>query len=434
MYRRFLAGEIILRHEGSETRQQGKRCASRSIWLETAAAERRIVNDLRTIPLQPFKTVISAVNENRGNQFWLMQVIGWGGLCVVTFLSLTLWYNTVQFSYVSHVFLQSALGLLLSLPLRRLYLLMWDWSVTARALLSLLGIVLVSVAWTGLRIETFMWLTDEQGVWSDFGGWYFASFMVFLCWSALYYGNKYYYLAQLEHQRRMEGAELIKYEQFKRLDAEAEARNAQIKMLRYQLNPHFLFNTLNTISALVKFRETDKAHRMITQLGHFLRYSLDSNPAAMLSLAQEVEALMLYLDIEQTRFGDRLVLDIDISEAARQARVPGLLLQPLVENSVKYAIAANEQGGTIRLVATVEEGELKMELTDTGPGPETSPAETKPGRKIGLHNTLQRLKTLYEEAYVFDISLRPAGGLKINIQIPYDPVPAALDPVGVEAG
>ena len=193
-------------------------------------------------------------------------------------------------------------------------------------------------------------------------------------------------------------------------------------MLQYQLNPHFLFNTLNSISALVKFKETDKAHQMITQLGHFLRYSLDNDPALKISLRQEIEALMLYLDIEQTRFDERLVLQFDVDEQANLAQVPSLLLQPLAENSIKYAIAANESGGTIRLEATVNEGELQIDLTDTGPGTLRNQPAPKSGRRVGLHNTLQRLKTLYDDAYVFDIKLQPSGGLKISIRIPYEPI------------
>jgi len=128
----------------------------------------------------------------------------------------------------------------------------------------------------------------------------------------------------------------------------------------------------------------------------------------------------LYLDIEQTRFGERLVLQFDIDEKAKLARVPSLLLQPLAENSIKYAIAANENGGTIKLKATVHEDELQIELTDTGPGTVANQPAPKTGRRVGLHNTLQRLKTLYDDAYVFDINLHPSGGLKINIHIPYD--------------
>ena len=131
--------------------------------------------------------------------------------------------------------------------------------------------------------------------------------------------------------------------------------------------------------------------------------------------------LMLYLDIEKTRFGDSLNVLFEVDEQAKEAQVPSLLLQPLFENSIKYAIARNENGGTIRLTATVEEGTLQMELTDSGPGVMTHGKSPKTGRRVGLHNTLQRLKTLYEDAYVFDISLRETGGLRVKIHIPYNP-------------
>ena len=371
---------------------------------------------------QTLNTALEAVYDNRRYQFWLMQLIGWGGLCVVTFFSLTLWYNVVQWSYVSHTILQAALGMILSLPLHTAYLAFWKRPMLWRIGLSLLAVAVISLLWTVLRIVTFMWITSEEGIWADFGGWYFSSFLVYLCWSALYYGNKYYYQAQVEQRNRLEATAAIKEEQLKRLNAEAEARNSQLGMLQYQLNPHFLFNTLNTISALVKFEENEKAHKMITQLGHFLRYSLDNDPALKISMQQEVAALMLYLDIERTRFGERLDLQFDIDEEAKLAQVPSLLLQPLAENSIKYAIAANENGGTIKLRAFVTEGELQIELTDTGPGTLSNQPVPRTGRRVGLHNTLQRLKTLYNDAYVFDINLHPSGGLKINIRIPYDPV------------
>jgi len=351
-----------------------------------------------------------------------MQIIGWGGLGMVTFFSLTLWYATASFSHISHTILQSLLGMLLSIPLHRICLAVWDRPILSRIGWSLLGVLVVSFPWTLLRIYTFIVITGSGGIWADFGGWYFSSLLVYLCWTALYYGNKYYYQAQLEYKKGQLATEAIREEQMKRLSAEGEAKSAQLGMLQYQLNPHFLFNTLNSISALVKFKEPEKAQRMITQLGHFLRYSLDCDPAIKISLEQEVEALMLYLEIEKIRFGERLNLEFDISEEAKRARVPSLLLQPLAENSIKYAIAANENGGTIKLKASVDGGVLQIELTDTGASAMNNRPTPRTGRRVGLHNTLQRLKTLYDDAYVFDINLRPSGGLKINISIPYDPI------------
>lgn len=341
---------------------------------------------------------------------------------MVTFFSLTLWYATATWDHVSHTIVQSLLGMLLSIPLHRVCLVVWNQPILSRIGWSLLAVVAVSFLWTLLRIYTFTMITGSAGIWADFGGWYFSSFLVYLCWVALYYGNKYYYQAQMEYQKTQAAAAAIREEQLKRLNAEADAKNAQLGMLQYQLNPHFLFNTLNSISALVKFQEAEKAQKMITQLGHFLRYSLDTDPARTISLQQEIEALMLYLDIEITRFGDRLKLDFETDEQAKRAQVPSLLLQPLAENSIKYAISANENGGTIKLRATVQQDELRLEITDTGPGVASDRPAPKTGRRVGLHNTLQRLKTLYDEAYMFDINLHPSGGLKISIRIPYNPV------------
>lgn len=365
---------------------------------------------------------IAALYSDRNHQFWLLQFFGWGGLGMVAFFSLTLWYATVSWPHINHTILQSFLGMLLSLPLHRVCRALWDRSFSSRVGWSLLAIVAVSFLWTVLRIYTFALLTGFDAVWGDFGGWYFSSLLVYLCWVALYYGNKYYYQAEVERGKRQEAAVAVREEQLKRLNAEAEAKNAQLGMLQYQLNPHFLFNTLNSISALVKIKETRDAQQMIRQLGDFLRYSLDSDPAIMISLDQEIEALMLYLDIEKTRFGDRLDLQFHVDEEAKRARVPSLLLQPLAENSIKYAIAVNEEGGSISLGARVENDELRIELSDTGPGTRMDHPKPKTGRRVGLHNTLQRLSTLYDDAYVFDIDLHPSGGLKINIQIPYDPV------------
>ena len=386
------------------------------------SAKKEDEQELTNLSSNLFQTSVSALYSNRSYQFWVMQLIGWGGLGMVTFFSLTLWYATATWSHVSHTIVQSLLGLILSIPLHRVCRVVWGRTILTSIGWILLTVVVVSFLWTILRIYTFILITGSGGLWADFGGWYFSSFLVYLCWVALYYGNKYYYQAEMERNKGQAALAAAREEQLKRLSAEADTKSAQLGMLQYQLNPHFLFNTLNSISALVKFQESEKAQRMITQLGHFLRYSLDTDPALTISLQQEIKALMLYLDIERTRFGDRLNLEFDIDEQAKRAQVPSLLLQPLAENSIKYAISANENGGTIKLKATVQENELQLELTDTGPGAVSDRPAPKTGRRVGLHNTLQRLKTLYDEAYTFDIDLHPSGGLKINIRIPYEPM------------
>ena len=202
--------------------------------------------------------------------------------------------------------------------------------------------------------------------------------------------------------------------------AQTIARDAQIKMLRYQLNPHFLCNTLNAISSLVEVNESAKAQSMTVQLSRFLRHSLDNNPDTKITLKNEVNALNLYLEIEKTRFGDRLSLDFQVEEQAKLATVPSLLLQPIIENSMKHAIAQNESGGTISLLAKVVQQRLIMQLSDTGSCSKIgkSKMESSKGRGVGLRNTNERLKALYENDFSMNIDLLPSGGLRTTIEIP----------------
>ena len=155
----------------------------------------------------------------------------------------------------------------------------------------------------------------------------------------LYFGIKYY-----ESQRKQEEA---------MRKAVALAQEAQLKMLRYQLNPHFLFNTLNAISTLILDNENRMANHAVTRLSEFLRYTLDQDPMKKVTLRQELEAMNLYLTTERLRFGERLRLEYAIEEPAMEALVPSLLLQPLIENSVKYAVSSREQGGRVRIEGRV---------------------------------------------------------------------------------
>jgi len=368
------------------------------------------------------KKEANSVYENRRQQFWLFQLAGWGGFCVVTFFSLTLWYNSVEVTHIFQIAVQALLGMILSLPLHGACRSVWESSLPKRVLVSAVAILLLALIWTVVRIAAFIYITSAPGnwIWADFGGWYFSSFLVYLCWVALYYGNKYYYRAQLEQQERFEAVARVKEEQLKRMQAEADARTSQLGMLRYQLNPHFLFNTLNTVSALIRMKDNRTAQKMVTRLGDFLRYSLDNDPELMITLEHEIEALMLYLDIEKIRFGERMKLIFEVTEPAARALVPSLLLQPLVENSIKHAIGVNEAGGTIGLSAKISGGHLHLVLTDTGPGDSAKTALPESERQVGLENTLQRLQTLYNEAYVFDIERRVHSGLRITIRIPHD--------------
>lgn len=355
-------------------------------------------------------------------QFWLLQIGYWAFLCLVSLFTLTLWYGQQEWVYIGHTLLQALLGLLLSLPLFFALMRTWNWSIPNRAAISIALVMLVAFLWTVARVSTFMLMTEETDVWQDFGGWYFSSIFIFLCWTGLFYGIRYYQLLQLEHSIMVKAEAEVREEQLKRIQAQSIARDAQIKMLRYQLNPHFLCNTLNAINSLIEIEESEKAQKMTVQLSKFLRYSLDNNPDNKIPLAIELNALNLYLEIEKTRFGERLILEFDISIEANQALVPSLLLQPIIENSMKHVIAQNEEGGTISLSASVKDMRLILTLSDTGSGVKVERTKVRSSKRrgIGLRNIDERLKVLYTKDYTIDLITRPSGGLKTTITIPFE--------------
>ena len=360
---------------------------------------------------------LNAIYRNTNVQFWLLQIIGWFGLSLISFLSLTLWYDQQGTGYITHTILQSALGVIVSWPLRLLFHFFWNDILIFRISSAIAGIIGCSLIWTILRISTFMSLTGEQDVWSDFGGWLFGSLLIFLCWVAFYHLVKYYQLLQNQQQELMQLVSDSQKEQLRRFQAESIAHEAQLKMLRYQLNPHFLFNTLNAISALVKANESNKAHEMIVQLSKFLRYSLDNDPVHKVSLREEIEATRQYLNIERTRFGSRLKLNFDVPSYCESIDVPSLILQPLVENAIKYGIAPYESGGQISIVATTEGPYLFIKVIDTGPGIKGEKISIK-SAGIGLTNTDERLKQFYSDDYELRLDNTSDGGLCVTLKIP----------------
>jgi two-component system LytT family sensor kinase len=352
--------------------------------------------------------------------FGLLHLGFWAFVSIISFFSLTLWYGPYEWTHIVHIIFQALLGMILSLFLYVGFMSIWHSRFIYRATIGFLMVLVVSLIWTLSRIEAFIRLTSISTEWGEFGGWHFASMFIFLCWTGLFHGIRYNDLLQTEHRIMLKVEAEAREEQMKRMRAQTIARDAQIKMLRYQLNPHFLCNTLNAISSLVEVNESEKAQSMTVQLSRFLRHSLDNNPDTKLSLENEIKALNLYLEIEKTRFGDRLSLDFQINEDARLAMVPSLLLQPIIENSMKHAIAQNELGGTITLLAKVEHQRLIMQLSDTGSGSKIgkSKMESSKGRGVGLRNTNERLKALYENDFSVNIDLLPLGGLRTTIELP----------------
>ena len=196
---------------------------------------------------------------------------------------------------------------------------------------------------------------------------------------------------------------------------ERAAQAAELRSLRYQVNPHFLFNTLNSLSTLVMRDRRDEAEQMIMSLSNFYRTSLTGDPLDDVPLSEEVQLQKLYLDIEGVRFPDRLVTRIDIPDALMSCCVPGLILQPLIENAIKYGVSRTSRPVTIMVRAWEEEGLLQISVSDDGDKP---PTEADKGNGIGLANVRDRLTARYGDQGKIDYSPREGGGFVVRLTMP----------------
>ncbi len=199
--------------------------------------------------------------------------------------------------------------------------------------------------------------------------------------------------------------------------AQLQVTEAQLQALKMQLHPHFLFNTLNSISALL-YEDAEAADQMLARLGDFLRLTLENSGAQEVTLQEELEFLRCYLEIERVRFHDRLTVNMQIEPETLDARVPNLILQPIVENAIRHGIVARIAPGEIAIRARRLGDQLELQVKDNGPGlGRTEGVRLKEG--LGLANTRARLEQLYRAAYRFDMSDAPEGGLQVTLEIPF---------------
>jgi len=201
------------------------------------------------------------------------------------------------------------------------------------------------------------------------------------------------------------------------------ARETQLRALRYQLHPHFLYNTLNAISALVADQRPGQAQLMIAKLGSFLRATLEDADTDVVTLADELALLDSYLDIEKARFGDRLVLRVSLGEQTLSALIPRLLLQPLVENAIRHGIAHLTEPG--RLSIDVQRDADQLWIVIRNDGPSIAPEHVS-GIGTGLRNVEERLRASYPGAYTFDADAQPSGGFAASIRIPCRTTPPVV--------
>jgi sensor histidine kinase YesM len=230
----------------------------------------------------------------------------------------------------------------------------------------------------------------------------FEATIVLIAWSALYFGIKHY--GTMEEQRG------------RLVASEATAREAQLQALRYQLQPHFLFNTLNAISSLVVSKQPELATEMIAKLAGLLRNTLSFPETHMVTLREELAVTEEYLSIEQVRFGPRLAVFLSVSAKAYEAEVPRFLLQPIVENAIRHGIARCPNGGEVAIRASAVAAQLHIEIENDRSQGTQQPGDKEDG--LGLANTRKRLETVYGAKGSLTVSISQKDRFLVSIQFP----------------
>jgi len=342
-------------------------------------------------------------------RFWLFQLGGWGLFWLLMFVA-GVGHWSVAFTAV-HKSSLTLFGFLATLGLRAGYrgLLRRRVPLPAVLVLSLPFSYGAAALWMVAHNAVLARYTGGgNGAFPDFTNAIYYCFLL-VAWSALYFGLHAYFelLARREDLAR----------------ARALGQQAELRALRLQLNPHFLFNTLNAISTLVAEVRTAEANRMLSLLSEFLRSTLDRAETDLVPLEVELEMARQYLGIEAIRFGDRLKVEFAIADEARDAMVPPMILQPLVENAVRHAILPRPEGGTVTISAARDGADLSLLVEDDGPGMPVG----RSGHGVGLSNTAGRLGALYGGESRLLLGPRRAGGQGVSARIV---LPFRAQPVG----
>jgi len=280
---------------------------------------------------------------------------------------------------------------------------MW-WRIVAAVVLSAIGGFAYSVLnYTAFYLINPMWKVEPL---TPISAAFTASmfFWTFISWCALYFAIRY--------------EEELKEKNLRLVSAQALAMDAQNRMLRYQINPHFLFNTLNAISSLILAKENERAERVVLSLSSFLRHTLEKEMPDKGPLSDEIEAQRQYLLIEQARFEDRLNYVENIPPELRDALAPSLILQPLVENAVKYGVARSNAPVTIEISAAADNGRLKLTVSDDGG--DGAGARAPPKLGLGLENVRRRLDLIYGKTAELTCGPRRPHGFLASVEIPLE--------------
>ena len=353
--------------------------------------------------VNPFQAQPFFQDKNRA--FWNLQFAGWAGAFMLRGISGLA--NGQPISFLVPVLISTVTGFSLTLLMAVIFRMLLRQRPFVTWTVSIL-VVIVAAA-IGAFIDAWVFTLQNRGggiagLQLLLGAYYLTVTLLF-AWSALYYAINFYLTVE-------EQADQLQH-------LESQASSAQLAMLRYQLIPHFLFNTLNSISTLVLLKQTDRANAMLSRLSSFLRYTLINEPTALVPLHQEVETLKLYLDIEKMRFEDRLRARFDIDPRVEDACLPSLLLQPLVENGIKYAVTPKEEGAEISVSAQPAGENVRIIVADTGPGLNQDVSRPNHSTGVGLVNIRDRLSQAFGERHRFETRSSPGGGFVVTIELPH---------------
>ena len=343
---------------------------------------------------------------DKSRAFWNLHSAGWGGATAL--YAVTVIANGQPLSFLVPVLISAVTGYSVTLILSVVYRYVIEkrpfvtWGTTLFAVMSATLLYAYIDTWV---VQTIREGADQTPFAQLLLGALFKDGLLIGAWSALYYAINYFVRAEEQADQMMR--------------LEAQATSAQLTMLRYQLNPHFLFNTLNSISTLVLLKQTDQANAMLSRLSSFLRFTLINEAAAKVPLTQEIETLKLYLDIEKMRFEERLRTFFTIEPAVQDALVPSLLLQPLVENAIKYAVTPKEEGADISVVAQLVGQRVRITVSDTGPGLQPGQQDFTLSTGVGMANTRERLLQAYGDDQRFEHYVKAGGGFEVLLELPY---------------
>ena len=356
---------------------------------------------------------MSATHPHKLPPFWLILLLGWAPVVLGSAIAAmtVLGHSGQILQHVFFVLIYAPATVPLGLAQRALWRKHISWQRSVAALLPLSFLLALGSTTVGIWLIVHFGMLPSGFNWRAVIGSMDIVWFVLLAFCAMSMVVGYYVSMQEESRRALAATTL--------------ARDAELRALRYQLHPHFLFNTLNAISTLVVEQRTDDATRMIARLGDFLRATLEGGGAHEVTLAEELALTEHYLDIEKARLGDRLAVTLRIGPDALGAAIPHLLLQPLVENAIRHGIAPRREGGRLDIAAERTHERLQLRLRNDGVDRQL--ARSPAGESaIGLHNVRERLLRLYEDDHRFTLDLAHDGSCEVVVDLPYRALSAGV--------